>query len=138
MTVKRLEKGMVSRREFETDASMAADRFHERSPVVLSTASLIGIMQTACAEVMSPFLAADEMVVSVRVEISHFGAVPAGTRLSLQTEIADISGRQVSFKVEASDGRQTIASGKNDMFIIDRQRFESGIERYKNQTGRVQ
>ena len=138
MTVKRLEKGMVDRREFETDRSMAADRFHERSPVVLSTASLIGIMQSACAEVMAPFLADDEMVVSVRVEISHFGAVPAGTRLFLSTEIADISGRQVCFKVEASDGAQTIASGKNDMFIIDRERFESGIERYKNRSGRMQ
>ena len=138
MTVKRLEEGMVSRSEFETDSTMAADRFHERSPVVLSTASLIGIMQAACAEAMAPFLADDEMVVSVRVEMSHFGAVPAGTRLFLQTEITDISGRQVRFRVEASDGRQTIASGKNDMFIIDRERFESGIERYKNRTEGMQ
>lgn len=125
-------------KEFETEASMAADRFHERSPKVLSTASLIGIMQIACAEVMAPFLMADEMVVSVRVEMRHFGAVPAGTRLTLKTEVTEIIDRQVSFNVEASDGRQTIASGKNYMFIIEKERFESGIERYKAQTGEVQ
>ncbi len=129
---------MLLEKNFETDVSMAADRFHEKSPKVLSTASLIGIMQTSCAEMMAPFLNDDEMVVSIKIEMSHFGAVPVGTTVKLKTGIAEIVERQVIFNIEVSDGRQTIASGKNNMFVIDRARFESGIERYKAKMGKVQ
>lgn len=131
MEGKRLEKGMFSEKEVATDVSMAADRFHERSPRVLSTSSLIGIMQASCAEVMAPFLSEGEMVVSVRVEMNHFGAVPIGTRVKLKTKIVEVRDQRVIFSVEAQDGIQTVASGKNDMFIIDRKRFEKGIERHK-------
>lgn len=138
MTVARLEKGMFAEKEVETDASMAADRFHEKSPKVLSTASLIGIMQSVCADVMAPFLGSNEMVVSIRVEMSHIAAVPVGTCVKLTTRIVEVQDRQIIFSVEASDRGQTIASGKNNMFIIDKDRFEKGIERYKSSMGREQ
>ncbi|QMU56041.1 MAG: hypothetical protein GKS04_02455 [Candidatus Mycalebacterium zealandia] len=132
LTVARLEGGMFVKKEVETDSSMAADRFHEKAPRVLSTASLIGIMQSACADVMAPFLGSNEMVVSIKVEMSHFGAVPVGTRVKLTTRIVEVKDRQVIFSVEASDRGQTIASGRNHMFIIDKDRFEKGIERYND------
>ncbi len=129
---------MSVKKEVETDALMAADRFHEKSPRVLSTASLIGIMQTSCAEIMAPFLGEDEMVVSVKIEMSHFGAVPIGTRVKLETEIVELRDRRVIFSVAAYNGKQTVATGKNDMFIIDRKRFERGIERQKAEAEKVQ
>ncbi len=138
LTDRRLEKGMFVEEEVPTDASMAADRFHEKSPRVLSTPSLIGIMQSACADVMAPFLNPDEMVVSIKIEMSHFGAVPAGTPVILKTSVAEVTDRQVVFSVEAFDGNHTIASGRNHMFIIDRERFEKGIERYSAATEKVQ
>ncbi len=131
LAIRTLDKGALVEKEFETDVSMAADRFHEKSPKVLSTASLIGIMQTACAEMMAPFLNKDEMVVSVKIEMSHFGAVPAGTTVKLRIVVLEVAERRVVFSVDASDGKQTIASGRNDMFVIDKKRFESGIERYR-------
>jgi len=138
LTDKRLEKGMIAEKEVETDTSMAADRFHEKSPRVVSTPSLVGIIQAACAEVMAPFLVGNEMVVSVKIEMSHFGAVQTGTRIKLKIRTLEVRDRLVVFGIEASDGAQTVASGKNEMFVIDRERFEKGVKRHKAELEKLQ
>ena len=120
---------MFIEKKIETKPEMAASRFHENSPRVLSSPSLITFMQTTCADLMAPFLDSTEMVVSVRIEMSHLASTPIGSTITVRAEIDRVEGNKVYFKIDAYDEVEKIATGYNDMFIINEERFERGIKR---------
>lgn len=126
---KRLEPGIFMEKSIKTSPEMAASRFHKSSPQVLSSPTLITFMQTTCADLLSPFLEESEMAVSVRIEMSHLSSTPIGMDINLRAEIIKIDGNNVNFKVEAFDEIERIAKAYNEMYIIDKERFEKGIKR---------
>lgn len=123
------EPGMFIEKKIETKPEMAASRFHKSSPQVLSSPSLITMLQTTCADLMAPFLDRGEMVVSTRIELSHFTSVPIGSEILVRAEIVKTRVSTIYFKIEAHDETERIASGFNDMYIVDEERFIRGIER---------
>ncbi len=125
----KLQAGMFVEKKILTIPEMAASRFHESSPRVLSTPSLLTFMQTTCADVLAPFLDKGEMAVSIKIEMSHLASTPIGMTITIRAEVIRVDGRRVYFKVEAFDEMEKIAQGYNDMFIIDEERFERGIRR---------
>ncbi len=126
---KSFQAGMFIEKKIETKPEMAASRFHENSPRVLSSPSLITFMQTTCADLMAPYLDPAEMVVSVRMEMSHLAPTPIGTAITVRAEIDRVEGDKVYFKIDAYDEIEKIASGYNDMYIINEDRFERGVTR---------
>jgi fluoroacetyl-CoA thioesterase len=130
----KLQAGMFVEKKIQTIPEMAASRFHESSPRVLSTPSLLTFMQTTCADVLAPFLDKGEMAVSIKIEMSHLASTPIGMTISIRAEVIRVDGRRVYFKVEAFDEMEKIAQGYNDMFIIDEERFERGIRRKVGKT----
>lgn len=131
---KKLASGMVIEKNIETTPEMAASRFHESSPRVLSTPSLIAFMQTTCADMMAPFLESNEMAVSTKIEMNHLTSTPIGMPITIRAEILKIEDKRINFKVEAFDDMEKIASAYNDMYIIDEERFERGITRKLGKT----
>jgi predicted thioesterase len=130
----KLEPGMFIEKRIETSPDMAASRFHESSPRVLSTPSLITFLQTTCADLMAPFLDMGEMAVSTRIEMNHFASTPIGMTVTIRAEVKKIERNRVFFKVQAFDEMEEIASGYNDMFVINEERFERGIRRKLERT----
>jgi fluoroacetyl-CoA thioesterase len=130
----KLQAGMFIEKKIQTTAEMAASRFHESSPRVLSTPSLLTFMQTTCADVLAPFLDKKEMAVSIKIEMSHLASTPIGMTITIRAEVIRVDGRRVYFKVDAFDEMEKIAQGYNDMFIIDEERFERGIKRKVGKT----
>lgn len=130
----KLQAGMFIEKKIHTTSEMAASRFHESSPRVLSTPSLLTFMQTTCADVLAPFLDRGEMAVSIKIEMSHLASTPIGMTITIRAEVIRVDGRRIYFKVEAFDEMEKIAQGYNDMFIIDEERFERGIKRKVGKT----
>jgi fluoroacetyl-CoA thioesterase len=130
----KLEPGMFIEKRIETSPDMAASRFHESSPRVLSTPSLITFLQTTCADLMAPFLDEGEMAVSTRIEMNHFASTPIGMTITIRAEVKEIDRNRIFFQVQAFDEMEEIASGYNDMFVINEERFERGIKRKLERT----
>lgn len=128
---KSFQTGLFLEKKIKTTPDMAASRFHGNSPRVLSSPSLITFMQTTCADLMAPFLDETEMVVSVRIEMNHLASSPIGSELNIRAEIIKIEYDKVYFKIDAYDEYEKIASGYNDMYIINEERFDRGVERKK-------
>ena len=128
---KSFQTGMFLEKKIKTTPDMAASRFHGNSPRVLSSPSLVTFMQTTCADLMAPFLDKTELVVSVRIEMNHLASSPIGSELNIRAEIIKIEYDKVYFKIDARDEFEKIASGYNDMYIINEKRFERGVERKK-------
>jgi fluoroacetyl-CoA thioesterase len=129
------EPGMFIEKRINTKPDMAASRFHANSPQVLSSPSLIIFLQTTCADLMAPFLDKGEMVVSIRIELSHLASTPIGSEVTVRAEIVKTQGGgTIYFKVDAYDETEKIASGHIDMYIVNEERFARGVER-KIQSG---
>jgi len=126
---KSFQAGMFIEKKIETKPDMAASRFHRNSPQVLSSPSLVTLMQTTCADLMAPFLDSSEMVVSVRIEMNHFASAPIGSTILVKAEILKIEGDKVYFRIDAHDEFERIAAGFNDMYIINEERFEKGVKK---------
>ena len=131
---KKIASGMFIEKNIQTTPEMAASRFHESSPRVLSTPSLVAFMQTTCADMMAPFLENNEMAVSTKIEMNHLASTPIGMPITVRAEIIKVDDKRIKFKVEAFDDMEKIASAHNDMYIIDEQRFERGINRKLGKT----
>jgi predicted thioesterase len=132
----KLEPGMFIEKKIETSPDMAASRFHESSPRVLSTPSLITFLQTTCADLMAPFLDEGEMAVSTRIEMNHFASTPIGMTITIRAEVKEMDRNRIFFQVQAFDELEEIASGYNDMYVINEERFERGIKRKLERTAK--
>ncbi|MGE5398646.1 MAG: thioesterase family protein, partial [Ignavibacteriales bacterium] len=104
----KLQAGMFIEKKIHTTPEMAASRFHESSPRVLSTPSLLTFMQTTCADVLAPFLDRGEMAVSIKIEMSHLASTPIGMTITIRAEVIRVDGRRIYFKVEAFDEMEKI------------------------------
>lgn len=129
----KLQSGMFIEKKIMTTPEMAASRFHESSPDVLSSPSLLTFLQTTCADLLAPFLDPREMAVTVRLEVSHLASTPIGMTVNIRVEVIRVDGNSVSFRVTAHDEIEKTADGYNDMFIIDQERFIKGLDRKTRQ-----
>ncbi|MDX6644556.1 MAG: hypothetical protein QOK40_283, partial [Miltoncostaeaceae bacterium] len=46
-----------------------------------------------------------------------------------RVRLEEVDGRRLTFAVEVDDERDRICEGRHQRFVIDRARFESGVER---------
>ncbi len=57
------------------------------------------------------------------VHVRHLAATPLGMQVTLHSEVVQVNGRTVRFKVEAFDEREKIAEGTHDRYIVNIERF---------------
>jgi fluoroacetyl-CoA thioesterase len=98
-------------------------------PAVLSTPSLIGLIERTARVSLEPFLEVDERTVGTEIELRHFAATPLGARVCITTRVIHVEGRKVSFQVEARDEEELIARGVHERAVIRVESFRRRVER---------
>ncbi len=120
------QKGEL-RREVTPELTIAAIR--STLPAVLSTPSMIQLMETAAAELMLPFLPAGMISVGVEVNVRHLAATPLGAQVTAWATVLEVAGNLVKFEVELHDGQQLVGQGTHVRTVIDVERFQRGLAR---------
>jgi predicted thioesterase len=101
-------------------------------PAVLSTPSLIALIERTARESVQPFLETDERTVGVEIELRHLAPTPQGARVTVVTRVIHTDGREISFQVEARDGPELLARGAHKRAVI---RVGSFARRVQRQAG---
>jgi fluoroacetyl-CoA thioesterase len=101
------------------DASLAA---------VLSTPTMVSMMELAAMEAIKPFLDAGESSVGMSIEVSHTAATPPGHRARAEAEVIKVEGRRLEFAVRAFDDVEQIGSGTHRRAVIDAAKFNDRIK----------
>ena len=101
------------------DASLAA---------VLSTPTMVSMMELAAMEAIKPFLEAGESSVGMSIEVSHTAATPPGHRARAEAEVTKVEGRRLEFAVRAFDEVEQIGSGTHRRAVIDAAKFNDRIK----------
>ena len=110
-----------------------ANRFKDATlPPVLATPVMIMMMENAALNAIKPYLDAGESAVGTRVDVQHLAATPAGRTVSAEAEVTRVTGKQIGFRIDATDGVERIGTGTHERMVIELSRF---IERLNRRPG---
>jgi len=98
-------------------------------PAVLSTPSLIGLLERAARQALQPFLDADEASVGTEIELRHFAATPLGQQVTCTARIIRVEAAQIGFQIEARDRHELIARGLHQRAVIHIESFARHVQR---------
>jgi fluoroacetyl-CoA thioesterase len=80
-------------------------------PPVLSTPMMIAWMESAAFEALLPFCEGDEVTVGTAVNINHRAPSGIGTSVKCEAVLESISGKFLTFRVSAHNGKEVIGYG---------------------------
>lgn len=96
---------------------------------VYATPSLIAFMEYTAFSSVHPLLDPGLATVGSKIDIKHVSASPIGMHIKCSSELIEIDGRRLVFKVEACDDFGLIGEGFHERYIIDIDRFMSKLDR---------
>jgi fluoroacetyl-CoA thioesterase len=101
----------------------------QQMPHVLATGYLVGLMEWACIEAVTPHLDwPREQSLGTHVNVSHLAATPPGLTITVSVRLDAVEGRKLTFTLSAHDGVDTISTGTHERHVIDVERFMQKIE----------
>lgn len=90
---------------------------------VLSTPSMIQLMEKTCLEMVSGHLDPDETTVGTHVCVSHAAAAASGEQVSISARLAEVNKRRLTFEVRATVGDRVLGEGTHQRAVIDTSRL---------------
>jgi fluoroacetyl-CoA thioesterase len=127
-----LTVGMTHEMRLKTGPEHSAQKFYAKVPDVFGTPFLGGLFEGVSADLMAPHLEAGQTSVGISMNLKHTAATPLGMEVRAITEITDVTGRKITFKLEAFDEKEKIGEAVHERFIIDRAKFDQRVEAKKS------
>jgi predicted thioesterase len=124
--------GMKHEKRIKTGPEHSARHFFADLPDVFGTPFLGGLFEGTSAELMAPHLGAGEQSVGISMNLKHTAATPLGMEVRAVTEITQVEGRKLTFKVEAFDEKEKIGEAVHERFIINADKFNQKVEAKRN------
>ena len=112
--------------EFATRHHVTKDMSPPHLPVtVLSTPSMVGLIEGTCLEGVADHLDDGEVTVGTHVCVSHSGAAREGEEVVVRARLTEVNRRRLSFAVEVHSPRGAISEGTHERAVVDKSRFSS-------------
>ena len=113
-------------RRVEFRWTMAA--YDRRLPPVLSTPAMIGLMETAAAELMRPYLPKGSISVGTQVNVDHRAPALAGAHIAACARLKRIHNNRYTFSVEARRGKTLLGQGTIERAIVELGAFRERLQ----------
>ena len=97
-------------------------------PDVFATAKMVGLMEWACVEQLRPFYEDGEDSLGIHVDVDHSAPTLPGQVVTVETEVEEIDGRFLWFRVVAHDGIDQIGAGRHRRAVIDSAKFNERLQ----------
>ena len=89
---------------------------------VLSTPSMIALMERASIQAVQDYLPEGHTTVGFEVHVKHFAATPKDKKVTVRAELIEVDAHKLRFKVEAHDEDKKVGDGTHRRAIIAIQR----------------
>ncbi|MBQ3977789.1 MAG: thioesterase family protein [Bacteroidales bacterium] len=100
---------------------------------VFATPLMITLMERTCRLSVQPYLDQGFETVGTHVNVSHVSATPEGMKVWCDSELVEIDGRRLVFRVVARDGKGIIGEGTHERFVVNVARFQAKTDSKKEQ-----
>ena len=91
--------------------------------LVISTPSLVSIIEGACRRVVLPYLPDGHDTVGTHVCVSHEGVALVGQSVRVRCELIEVNGRHLSFAVTVDGPTGPVSRGTHRRAVVDPSRF---------------
>jgi len=116
MDIEKLQPGLSAEITMVVDDSLVVK--HMGGDGILSTPSMIGLMERAGIQAVQPILPADYTTVGFEVHVKHFAPTPKGKKVTVRAELLEVDGRKLRFKVEAHDEDKKVGEGTHRRAVV--------------------
>ena len=106
--------------------AIAADELASM-PAVLATPYMIAMMEIACTNLIRQHADPGEGSLGIKVDVTHLAATMVGQTVTVDVEVAEVTGRKVAFKVTAHDGIDKIGEGRHERMVVPWERVKPGL-----------
>ena len=114
-----LTVGMKNTVERVVTADLCTKHTNPDAPGILSTPSMIGVMEGACAGVVAPALEEGVTTVGTAVNIRHLAPTVEGQGIVCEAELIEIDRRRLTFCVVVTNDKGVkIGEGTHERFIF--------------------
>lgn len=94
---------------------------------VYATPAMVALMEKTCLKSVLAFLPEGYGTVGTKINIAHIKATPKNMKVFCESELIEVDGRRLLFKLTAKDEEAEIGSGTHERFIIDVKKFMSKL-----------
>jgi predicted thioesterase len=118
-----LAPGLTHKQTFVTTPEMGVKHFGS-APPVLSTPSMIGLMERTCVNFLTPFMADGEQTVGFHVDVKHLAPTKIGQGVTVTATLQEMTEKRFRFAVEAiNDQGVKIGEGIHRRALINIKQF---------------
>lgn len=118
-----LKPGILGEAKTSVSDKNSAIAYGSGSVPVFATPAMIALMENAALSSVQPYLPAGHTTVGINISSSHIAATPMGMEVTAKTELTEVDGKRLVFKVEAFDAKEKIGQGIHERFIINIEKF---------------
>lgn len=117
------------RGEYQTlvTPEIAIDFLGQDEARVLGTPWLIMLLEMTARNSVKPYLDAGSDTVGTEVSIRHLAATPMGMQVTFRSEVVEVDGKRIKFRVEAFDEKEKVSEGTHERFVVQVSKFATRL-----------
>lgn len=120
-----LEKGIRGEQTVVVTKELSAKEMGSGELMVYATPAMIALMEKTAYTSVASELEEGMGSVGTLMNVSHITASPIGMKIRCVSELIEVDGRKLTFKVEAFDEAGKIGEGTHERFIVANEKFQS-------------
>lgn len=86
--------------------------------LVLSTPTMVRLIEETCLETVQPLLDEGETTVGTHVNVSHSAKVEAGEVVEIDIELTEVDRRRLEFATRVTCGERVVSQGSHQRFVV--------------------
>jgi predicted thioesterase len=110
--------------EEHTAPSIGSGKVH-----VLATPVMINLIEAAALDAIERLLPPGCQSLGTHLDVHHIAATPVGMKVQAKAVVEGVSGRTVSFRVEARDAKELIGHGTHVRVVVNVAKFDERVQR---------
>ena len=123
--LKHLQPGRTGTAEFIVGEEHTAARMGSGRAPVLATPMLVALMERAAVACVEAALPAGQESLGVRIDVEHIAPTPVGMSVAATAELTEVSGRTLTFRIEARDDSGVVGRARHTRVAVDSERFRA-------------
>ncbi len=120
--------GTTREERFVVSAQHTIDFASGGMPEILSTPSLVAVLERSARMAIFPSLETDESSVGVDIKIQHIAPTPLGKEVQCRARVYSVEKNLISFQIEAFDELEQIAKGTHKRRVVKTSRLAKRVD----------
>lgn len=121
MVLEKFELGQSTEMEWEVTSDLTINRMGRKGAEVLSTPSLLALMETCCIGASEPYLPAGHTTVGYAVDkMRHLAPTPIGRMVLVRSKLVEVDRNKLTYSIEAFESGKQIGVAMHKRAVISK------------------